>query len=344
MRVSMHDEHGDLAARARAEPGRGQLLGARGREVEHVVGVRHRRARGSYAPRRQVRPRRTCDRRRRNRLFAGISIDPGGIGRRRSQGHALHSHRRRSHHAQAPRPHRRVARGDRRERPDRVDGLGLEPSRGAAHVDRPDGRRHRPLRVHRRRCGGLADGRRQLDPVRGSGRRAELLRLRHRGRRTTSTSTTPATATTTSATGSSSGREIGNPNSFLYALPGVELDRPIRSSTSSRSTRSSARPTTPRASSSTPRRCSTDAPVAPNNVGPKTIPDYDAVAAQAIKGIPGGGKVVLRPGRRPVLRRPRRDVRRDQPPRRHSATRAAAGTTSRATTSTRSCCRSPRRT
>jgi len=34
-------------------------------------------------------------------------------------------------------------------------------------------------------------------------------------------------------------------------------------------------------------------PVAPNNVGPKTIPNYDAVAAQAIKGLPGGGKVFV---------------------------------------------------
>jgi hypothetical protein len=32
-------------------------------------------------------------------------------------------------------------------------------------------------------------------------------------------------------------------------------------------------------------------PVAPNNVGPKTFPDYDAVANQAITELPGGGKV-----------------------------------------------------
>ena len=32
-------------------------------------------------------------------------------------------------------------------------------------------------------------------------------------------------------------------------------------------------------------------PVAPNNVGPKTFPNYDAVANQAIKSLPGGGKV-----------------------------------------------------
>src|SRR3954470_1310017 len=32
-------------------------------------------------------------------------------------------------------------------------------------------------------------------------------------------------------------------------------------------------------------------PVAPNNVGPKTIPDYGKVAGQAIRSLPGGGKV-----------------------------------------------------
>ena len=31
-------------------------------------------------------------------------------------------------------------------------------------------------------------------------------------------------------------------------------------------------------------------PVAPNNVGPKTIPDYDKVATAAIRSLPGGGK------------------------------------------------------
>ncbi len=34
-----------------------------------------------------------------------------------------------------------------------------------------------------------------------------------------------------------------------------------------------------------------DLPVAPSNVGPKTVPDYEAVAAGAVKDLPGGGKV-----------------------------------------------------
>ena len=36
-------------------------------------------------------------------------------------------------------------------------------------------------------------------------------------------------------------------------------------------------------------------PVAPNNVGPKTIPNYDAVANEAITALPGGGKVFAGP-------------------------------------------------
>ena len=80
---------------------------------------------------------------------------------------------------------------------------------------------------------------------------------------------------------------------------------------------------------------------------PKTIPNYDKVAAGAIRSLRGGGKTFVGPRRRPVLRRPRR--RRSTAstsasrPTSASATRAAARTTSRATTPIRSCCRCPRR-
>jgi hypothetical protein len=40
-------------------------------------------------------------------------------------------------------------------------------------------------------------------------------------------------------------------------------------------------------------RIASNLPVAPNNVGPKTMPNYDAVAAQAIKCLPGGLKVFV---------------------------------------------------
>src|SRR4029453_8652357 len=36
-----------------------------------------------------------------------------------------------------------------------------------------------------------------------------------------------------------------------------------------------------------------DYPVAPNNVGPKTMPDYESLAREAIKDLPGGGRVFV---------------------------------------------------
>lgn len=40
-------------------------------------------------------------------------------------------------------------------------------------------------------------------------------------------------------------------------------------------------------------RIASNLPVAPNNVGPKTMPDYGAVASQAIRCLPGGAKVFV---------------------------------------------------
>lgn len=42
-------------------------------------------------------------------------------------------------------------------------------------------------------------------------------------------------------------------------------------------------------------RVAHDVPVAPDNVGPKTMPDYAAVAAGAVKGLPAGGKTFVGP-------------------------------------------------
>jgi hypothetical protein len=82
---------------------------------------------------------------------------------------------------------------------------------------------------------------------------------------------------------------IGNKDSFLYALPGVAaIDDPKLNVKQSYSvTREVWRNGRLRSS----RRIASGVPVAPNNVGPKTIPSYDAVAAQAIHALPGGGKV-----------------------------------------------------
>ena len=43
------------------------------------------------------------------------------------------------------------------------------------------------------------------------------------------------------------------------------------------------------------QRIANDVPVAPANIGPKTIPDYGKVAAQAIRGVAGGGKTFVGP-------------------------------------------------
>lgn len=83
--------------------------------------------------------------------------------------------------------------------------------------------------------------------------------------------------------------KVKNPNSFLYALPGVSsindpklnvqqtytVTREIYKNGKERSAKVIAR----------------GVPVAPDNVGPKTFPDYNAVADQAIRALPGGGKV-----------------------------------------------------
>ncbi|MDQ1703604.1 MAG: hypothetical protein QOF57_2856, partial [Frankiaceae bacterium] len=83
--------------------------------------------------------------------------------------------------------------------------------------------------------------------------------------------------------------EIGNPNSFLYALPGVSSITDSKLNVKQFYTlRREAYNAKGKLVDT--RTLLTNAPVAPNNVGPKTFPDYASVAAQAIKDIPGGGK------------------------------------------------------
>ncbi len=113
-------------------------------------------------------------------------------------------------------------------------------------------------------------------------------------------------------------------NSFLYALPGVSVDPRPEAQRRSRPTRSCASRTA--TASETGRTVlGTDLPVAPNNVGPKTFPNYGAVAGAAVRHLNGGGRVFVGPGRRPVLRRPRHDLRRDQHPQRHRQRRRRQG-------------------
>src|SRR4051795_9401392 len=80
-----------------------------------------------------------------------------------------------------------------------------------------------------------------------------------------------------------------NKNSFLYALPGVSgiHDPTLQVQQSYTVTRETYKNGKERSSKVVGRGI----PVAPNNVGPKTIPNYTAVANQAIHSLSGGGKV-----------------------------------------------------
>jgi hypothetical protein len=83
--------------------------------------------------------------------------------------------------------------------------------------------------------------------------------------------------------------KVGNPDSFLYALPGVSSinDSKLNVKQTYTLTREIYKNGKERSSKVIVR----GAPVGPNNVGPRTFPNYDAVAAQAIRSLPSGGKV-----------------------------------------------------
>src|SRR3954452_21529003 len=83
--------------------------------------------------------------------------------------------------------------------------------------------------------------------------------------------------------------KVQNPNSFLYALPGVSSikDRKLNVKQTYSITREVYKNGKERSSKVIAR----GVPVAPDNVGPKTFPDYNSVANQAIRSLPGGGKV-----------------------------------------------------
>jgi hypothetical protein len=83
--------------------------------------------------------------------------------------------------------------------------------------------------------------------------------------------------------------KVRNPDSFLYALPGVSAisDPKLNIVQTYKVTRETYRGGRQTGSKVIARGI----PVAPNNVGPKTIPNYDAVAREAIRSLPGGTKV-----------------------------------------------------
>ena len=223
--------------------------------------------------------------------LAALFMHPAGPGARMPHRDRPPS---RSEHAQALRAGRRAASA--------LAAVALVVTLATAqatarrrYVAGPHRRRHRRLRLRGERRARRADDRGQLDPVRGSGGRPELLPVRRPAPSTTSTSTTPATASTTSATGSSFKTQIRNKNSFLYALPGVRVDRRPEAERRSRPTTSRARRTSNGQAALGRSVIARNLPVAPNNVGPKTIPNYDAVADQAIRTLPGRRQGVRRP-------------------------------------------------
>jgi Domain of unknown function (DUF4331) len=83
--------------------------------------------------------------------------------------------------------------------------------------------------------------------------------------------------------------KVRNPNSFLYALPGVSAISDPKLNVVQ--TYTVTRETYKRGHQTGAKVLAHGLPVAPNNVGPKTIPNYDQVASQAIRSLSGGGKV-----------------------------------------------------
>jgi Domain of unknown function (DUF4331) len=87
--------------------------------------------------------------------------------------------------------------------------------------------------------------------------------------------------------------KVGNPDSFLYALPGVASITDPRLNV--KQTYTITREVYRNGHETSAKVIARGLPVAPSNVGPKTIPNYDAVAGQAIKSLRGGGKVFAGP-------------------------------------------------
>ena len=85
--------------------------------------------------------------------------------------------------------------------------------------------------------------------------------------------------------------KIGNKSSFLYALPGVSS--PTDPKLNVQQTYTVTRETYRNGKRTGTKVLARNLSVAPNNVGPKTIPNYEAVQSQAISDLPGGGKVFV---------------------------------------------------
>jgi hypothetical protein len=80
-------------------------------------------------------------------------------------------------------------------------------------------------------------------------------------------------------------------NSFLYALPGVSSIRDPKLNI--QQTYSVVRESYRDGKETGHTVLGTDLPVAPNNVGPKTFPNYGAIAGAAVRHLDGGGRVFV---------------------------------------------------
>jgi hypothetical protein len=83
--------------------------------------------------------------------------------------------------------------------------------------------------------------------------------------------------------------KVRNPNSFLYALPGVTSLKDSKLNVIQRY--SVVRETFRRGRKTGEKAIARGVPVAPSDVGPKTFPNYGALASAAVHGLAGGGKV-----------------------------------------------------
>jgi Domain of unknown function (DUF4331) len=92
---------------------------------------------------------------------------------------------------------------------------------------------------------------------------------------------------------------VRNPNSFLYALPGVTSLRDRKLNVIQRY--NVVRQRYRRGKFVRERTIARNLPVAPNNAGPKTFPNYNGIAGAAIKSLPGGGKVFAGPREDPFF-------------------------------------------
>ena len=121
-----------------------------------------------------------------------------------------------------------------------------------------------------------------------------------RRRATTSRSTTPVTASRTSPTAGSSRTQFRNPNSFLYAAPPVDsVNDPDLNFVQTYDLYYETLPASRQARRE--RRSRTTCRSRPTTSGPKTIPNYDTVAAGAITPLPGGGKTFVGPADDPFF-------------------------------------------